>query len=85
VLVLEVRVSSQKCFYLGFDRLRQHPTSALAQHRQQRIIDDAGSWPAQPDNTILLHGVSFLVTSTITEDTPPPTSSTKSGYSPDCP
>ena len=34
------------------------------------------------DNAILLHGVSSLVTSTITEDTPPPTSATKFSHSP---
>ena len=40
------------------------------------------SWLWQGDNAILLHGVSFLVTSNITEDTPPPASATKFSYSP---
>ena len=74
LLVLELGVSRQKRLHLRLDRLHQHPPRALAQHRQQRIIGDAASWPAQPDNTVLLHGISFLVTSTITEDTPPPAS-----------
>jgi len=66
---------------LGLDRLHQHPPGALAQDGQQRIADDTRSWSGQADNAILLHGVSFLVTSTITEDTPP-TSATKFRYSP---
>ena len=49
---------------------------------QQRIFGDARSWPRQPGNGIFLHGVSSPVTSNITEDTPPPASSTKFGYSP---
>ena len=66
---------------LGLDRLHQHPPGALAQDGQQRIADDTRSWSGQADNAILLHGVSFRVTSTITEDTPP-TSATKFRYSP---
>jgi len=61
--------------------LRQHAPGTLAQYRQQRIIGNAHSWPRQPDNAILLHGVSFLVTLNITEDTPPPASATKSSHS----
>jgi hypothetical protein len=44
---------------LGLDRLRQHPPGPFAQHRQQRIVRDARSWPRQGNDGILLHGVSF--------------------------
>jgi hypothetical protein len=78
-------VSGEERLHLGLDRLHQHAPRTLAQHGQQRIGGDTGSWPGQWDNAILLHGVSFLVTSTITEDTPPPSSATKFGYSPEPP
>jgi len=82
LLVHEPSMAGKERLDLGLDRLRQHPPGALAQHRQQRIVRDARSWSGQADNAILLHGVSFLVTSNITEDTPPPTLATKFGYSP---
>jgi hypothetical protein len=66
---------------LGLDRLRQHSPGTLAQHGQKRIVRDARSWPRQGNNSIL-HGVSFQVISTITEDTPPPASSPKFDHSP---
>ena len=81
MLVDQRGMGSQKRLDLGPDRLHQHPPGALAQHRQQRIVRDARSWSGQGDNAILRHGVSFLVTSNITEDTPPPTSATKFGHS----
>ena len=62
---------------LGLDRAHQHAPGTVAQHRQQRVVGNTASWPRQPDNAILLHGVSFLVTLNITEDTPPPASATK--------
>ena len=40
------------------NRLRQPPPSPVAQHAQQRIILDRPSWSRQPDDGILLHGVS---------------------------
>jgi hypothetical protein len=66
---------------LGLDRLHQHPPGAIPQHGQQRVVGDARSWSRQGNNAILVHGVSSRVTSTITEDTPPPTPATKFGYS----
>ena len=80
-LVHKPSMSYEERFDLGLDRLRQHPPSTLAQHAQQRIVRDARSWPRQRNNPILLHGVSFQVTSTITEDTPPPASSPKFEHS----
>src|SRR3712207_9260152 len=44
---------------LDLDRVHQHAPGALAQHGQQRLVGDAGSWPGQRDNAILLRGVSF--------------------------
>src|SRR4051794_37774580 len=81
VLVDQARTPGDEPLDLGLDRLRQHAPGTLAQYRQQRIIGNAHSWPRQPDNAILLHGVSFLVTLNITEDTPPPASATKSSHS----
>ncbi|MGF1563548.1 MAG: hypothetical protein ACFB3T_15370, partial [Geminicoccaceae bacterium] len=46
-----------------------------------RIIHDARAWARQPNDGILLHGVSSPVTSNITEDTPPPRSATNFGHS----
>ena len=84
-LVHKPSMSYEERFDLGLDRLRQHPPSTLAQHAQQRIVRDARSWPRQRNNPILLHGVSFQVTSTITEDTPPPASSPKFEHSSSAP
>jgi hypothetical protein len=81
LLVDQARTPGDEPLDLGLDRLRQHAPGTLAQYRQQRIIGNAHSWPRQPDNAILLHGVSFLVTLNITEDTPPPASATKSSHS----
>ena len=67
VLVLELGMRGKKRLHLGLDRLGQHPPRPVTQHRKQRIVGDAGSWPGQPDNAILLHGVSLRVTSTITD------------------
>jgi hypothetical protein len=78
----EPSVSGEERLDLGVDRLHQHAPRTLAQHGQRRVGGDVHSWPGQRDNAILLHGVSFLVTSTITEDTPPPTSATKFSHSP---
>ena len=72
LLVSEPGMGGEERLHFGLDSLHQHPLGALAQHGQQRIVRDARSWPGQDDNAILLHGVSFLVTSNITEDTPPP-------------
>ncbi len=47
---------------LGLDRLHQHPSRPLAQHRQQRIVRERGAWLRQRDDGTLLHGVSFLAT-----------------------
>jgi hypothetical protein len=80
--ILELDVRRQERLDLGLDDLLQHPPRPCPQHRQQRIFGDARPWPRQPDNGILLHGVSSPVRSNITEDTPPPASSTKFGYSP---
>jgi hypothetical protein len=55
-------MGGQERLDLGLDRLHQHASGAFAQHRLQRVVGDAGSWPGQCDNAILLHGVSFLVT-----------------------
>jgi hypothetical protein len=41
------------------DRAAQHATGTLTQDHQQRIVGDAAPWPRQPDNDILIHGVSF--------------------------
>jgi hypothetical protein len=80
--ILELGMSCPKCLHLGLDHLLQHPPRAIPQHQQQRIVTDTRPWPCQTNNRILSHGVSFLVTSNITEDTPPHPSSTKFGYSP---
>ena len=62
LLVHQTGMGGEERLDLGLDRLHQHAPGALAQHRQQRIVRDARSWPRQGDNAILLHGVSFLVT-----------------------
>ena len=62
LVVGEVRVGSQERLDLGLDGLRQHPPGILAQHRQQRIVRERGTWPRQRDNGTFLHGVSFRVT-----------------------
>src|SRR3954454_1185388 len=68
----EVGVGGDECLHLGLDHLHQHPPRSLAQHRQQRVVRDRRAWLRQRDDGTFLHGVSFLVTCTITEDTPPP-------------
>ena len=60
LLVGEPSVGGEEGLDLGVDRLHQHAPGALAQDGQQRVVGDAGSWPGQRDNAILLHGVSFL-------------------------
>jgi hypothetical protein len=79
--VLELGVRPEKRFYLGLDHLLQHAARPIPQHQQQRIIGDTRPWPRQANNGIPLHGVSFRVTSNITEDTPPQPSSTKFEHS----
>ena len=59
LLVHEPGMRGEERLDLGLDRLRQHPPGPLAQHRQQRIVRDARSWPRQGNDGILLHGVSF--------------------------
>src|SRR3954451_11753751 len=80
-LVQEPGNAGQERLDLGLDRLHQHPPGAIPQHGQQRVVGDARAWSRQGNNAILVHGVSSRVTSTITEDTPPPTPATKFGYS----
>jgi hypothetical protein len=75
-------MSGEERLDLGLNRLHQHAPGAILQHGQQRVVRDARSWSRQGDNAILLHGVSSRVTSSITEDTPPPASATKFSYSP---
>jgi hypothetical protein len=79
--VHEPGMGSKERLDLGLDRLHQHPPGTFLQHRQQWVVGEARSWSRQGDHAILLHGVSSRVTSTITEDTPPPTSATKFSYS----
>src|SRR4051812_4393465 len=81
VLVDQARATHNEAFDLGLDRVRQHAPSAVAQHSQQRVVGNAPSWSGQPDNDILVHGVSFMVNLNITEDTPPSASATKSAHS----
>ena len=45
--------------HLGLDRQAQHLPSPFTQHCEQRVILDRPSWPRQPNDGILLHGVSF--------------------------
>ena len=45
--------------HLGLDRLGQHLPSPFTQHGEQRVVLDRPSWPRQPNDGILLHGVSF--------------------------
>ena len=44
--------------HLGLDRVGQHLPRSFTQHGEQRVVFDRPSWPRQPDNGILLHGVS---------------------------
>src|SRR3954465_11544738 len=81
LLVREPGMAGEERLDLGLDRLHQHPPGAIPQHGQQRVVGDARSWSRPGNNAILVHGVSPRVTSTITEDTPPPTPATKFGYS----
>jgi hypothetical protein len=82
-LVDLVGVHRKEGCHFGLDRGSQHLPRPLTQHGEQRVVLDRPSWPRQPNNGILLHGVSFSsVTSSITEDTPPPTSSPKFDHSP---
>src|SRR5206468_6502504 len=81
LLVREPGMAGKERLDLGLDRLHQHPPGAIPQHGQQRVVGDARAWSRQGNNAILVHGVSSRVTSTITEDTPPPTPATKFGYS----
>src|SRR5947209_5503367 len=81
LLVQEPGMAGKERLDLGLDRLHQHPPGAIPQHGQQRVVGDARSWSRPGHNAILVHGVSSRVTSTITEDTPPPIPATKFGYS----
>src|SRR4051794_20868353 len=81
MLVDQACARRDEAFDLSLDRVRQHATGAIAKHKQQWVLGNAPSWPRQPDNAILLHGVSFLVTLNITEDTPPSALATKSRHS----
>jgi hypothetical protein len=81
--ILELGMRCQKCLHLGLDHLLQHASRAIPQHQQERVVADTRPWPCQTNNGILSHGVSFLVTLNITEDTPPQPSSTKFEHSSD--
>jgi hypothetical protein len=59
VLVNPIGVRREKPRHLGLDRLHQHLPSPVPQHAQQRVVPDRPSWPGQPDDGSLLHGVSF--------------------------
>jgi hypothetical protein len=67
--------------HLRLDHLLQHASRAIPQHQQQRGVGDTRPWPCQTNNGILSHGVSFLVTLNVTEDTLPQLSSTKFEHS----
>ena len=45
--------------HLGLDRVGQHLPGPFTQHSEQRIVLDRPSWPRQPNDGILFHGVSF--------------------------
>ena len=45
--------------HLGLDRQAQHPPGTFTQHGEQWIVLDHPSWPRQPNDGILFHGVSF--------------------------
>jgi hypothetical protein len=62
VIVDQLGVGGEERRHLGLDRLRQHPARALAQDGQQRIVPDAPTWPRQPNDVTLLHGVSSMMT-----------------------
>jgi hypothetical protein len=51
-------VGGEERLDLGLHGLHQHPPGAFAQHRQERVRLDGGSWSRQRDDGILLHGVS---------------------------
>jgi hypothetical protein len=57
-LVDEAPVGGEERLDLGLHGLHQHPPGAFAQHRQERVRLDGGSWSRQRDDGILLHGVS---------------------------
>ena len=62
VIVDQLGVGGEERRHLGLDRLRQHAARALAQDGQQRIVPDGPTWPRQPNDGTLLHGVSSMVT-----------------------
>ena len=58
-VVAMVGMRGEQARDLGFDRLGQHAPCTIMQHCEQRIILDCPSWPRQPNDGILLHGVSL--------------------------
>jgi hypothetical protein len=45
--------------HFDLDRQAQHLPRPFVQHGEQRVFLDRPSWPRQPNDGILLHGVSF--------------------------
>ena len=58
-LVDFIGVHRQEGSHLGLDRVGQHLPGTFTQHSEQRIVLDRPSWPRQPNDGILFHGVSF--------------------------
>jgi hypothetical protein len=58
-LVDPIGVHRQEGGHLGLDRVGQHLPGTFTQHGEQRIVLDHPSWPRQPNDGILFHGVSF--------------------------
>jgi len=58
MVVDPIGVRRKKRRHLGFDRAAQHLASPCTQHTKQRVVLDRPSWPRQPNDGILLHGVS---------------------------
>jgi hypothetical protein len=56
--ILKLGVRPEKCLDLGLDDLLQHPPRSRSQHLEQRIVGHARTWARQPNDGILLHGVS---------------------------
>jgi hypothetical protein len=53
-----IGVHRQEGCHLGLDRVGQHLPRPFTQHGEQRVVLDYPSWPRQPNDGILLHGVS---------------------------
>jgi hypothetical protein len=53
-----ISVQRKEGCHLGLDRVGQHLPRPFTQQGEQRVVLDHPSWPRQPNEDILLHGVS---------------------------